>query len=102
MRTFRSTASVGAALAGVLLVGTMVLDNHASAQAGAFIRSDSNASGDVDIADPVETLFFVFVDGDLVCRDAADSNDDGAVSFVDALHTLVYLFLDGAPPPTDN
>ncbi len=67
-----------------------------------FRRGDSNASGEVDISDPISTLGVLFLGvGEITCRDAADSNDDGEVDISDAINTLGVLFLGTGfiPPP---
>jgi hypothetical protein len=62
-----------------------------------FVRGDATADGEVDLSDPILTLYFLFQGGDAPrCLDAADSNDDGAIDITDPISTLVSLFL-GAP-----
>ena len=68
----------------------------------------------VDIADPVATLFAIFLgEFEIECDDASDSNDDGVVDISDAITTLDALFLGNAtisapgmidcgPDPTDD
>ena len=67
----------------------------------AFIRGDSNADPDIDIADVIFTLQFLFLGVGLgpVCPDGADANDDGAVDIADPIFTLQYLFTGGRAPP---
>jgi hypothetical protein len=68
-----------------------------------FIRGDSNRTGDINIADPINTLNGIFLSSgnafDVNCLDRLDSNDDGDVDISDALHTLTWLFIGGAEPP---
>jgi len=67
-----------------------------------FIRGDSNASGAVDIADPVHALNYLFAEGAKPpCLDAADANDDGRVNIADPVYVLSHLFASGPviPPP---
>ena len=69
-----------------------------------FSRGDVNQDGDVDLADPIATLNFLFIPGSptLPCDDAADANDDGTIDCADCIYTLVFLFLDSSnpiPPP---
>jgi hypothetical protein len=67
---------------------------------GDIVRGDANGDAIVDIADPVETLGYLFGGGSALCLDAADSNDDGEVDVADPVRTLGYLFSGGpAPPP---
>lgn len=69
------------------------------AVAGQFIRGDSNADGGFDIADPVNTLAFLFSGGaPLTCMDAGDANDDGGIDISDAVFSLSALFSGGASP----
>lgn len=69
--------------------------------ADSFIRGDSNADGDLNLADAVHTLSFLFAFGEPIdCMDAADSNDSGQVNLADAIYLLSYLFSDGSPPPS--
>ena len=65
----------------------------------AFIRSDANRDGVVDLSDPVTTLGVLFQGGTLGCRAAADANDDEEVNIADALWTMEFLFLGGPSPP---
>ena len=64
-----------------------------------FKRSDANADGTTDIADPIMALGYLFGGGALPCQSAADTNDDGAVNIADPIATLSWLFASGAPPP---
>lgn len=67
-----------------------------------FRRSDANASGGVDIADPILTFSWLFSGGaEPPCQDAADSNDDGLIDISDGIYTLNYLFTGQNPPPPD-
>jgi hypothetical protein len=64
-----------------------------------FRRGDSNADGDLNIADPVFTLNGLFLGGPIPCRDAADSDGTGRLELTDAVHALNHLFLGGPEPP---
>ncbi len=69
-----------------------------------FLRGDVNQDGDLDLADPIATLNFLFLPGSapLPCDDAADANDDGTIDCADTIFTLIFLFLDSTnpiPPP---
>jgi hypothetical protein len=65
-----------------------------------FKRGDVDASGSVDIGDPVSSLLFQFL-GDSApgCLDALDVNDDGAVDIADPLASLFHLFFGNPRPP---
>ena len=66
-----------------------------------FRRADVDASGLVELTDPVRTLGWLFLGGDEpACLDAADVNDDGNVELSDAVYALNWLFLGGAAPPS--
>ncbi len=70
----------------------------ARSQSVLFRRGDSNDDGQVDLADPIHALSFLFLGSDAPsCRDAADANDDGILDVSDAVHSLGFLFL-GNPP----
>ncbi|MBI4604001.1 MAG: hypothetical protein HY721_18755 [Planctomycetes bacterium] len=64
-----------------------------------FIRGDLNSNGELEIGDPIATLFelFIAVPCDR-CLDEADADDDGRVDITDPIYTLTYLFLGGPPP----
>ena len=78
-----------------------------------FKRCDANADGEVNIADVMPILMFLFGGvQEPLCLDAADANDDGALNIADAIATLNYLFGGGevplpgpkvcGPDPTDD
>src|SRR3989442_10190056 len=82
------------------LIPAGILPLALPAAGASFIRGDSNASGGVDISDPVHVLDYLFLGGETPsCLDAADSNDDGSVDISDAIRTLVFLFEGGAALP---
>ncbi len=59
-----------------------------------FRRGDCNDDGTVDIADPLATLFAIFLgEFEIDCEDACDSKDDGTVDISDVIVTLRVLFL---------
>ncbi|MGE3164654.1 MAG: hypothetical protein AB7O52_07100 [Planctomycetota bacterium] len=86
------------------LVDATFGDHHPTFFSGPveFARGNSNNDGNVDIADPVFTLAYLFTSGPApVCFDAADANNDSSVNIADAAYTLNFLFAGGAviPPP---
>ncbi|MDE0959329.1 MAG: hypothetical protein OSB09_00950 [Planctomycetota bacterium] len=65
---------------------------------GAFVRADLNLDGQVDLADPIRLLNYLFLGTSLDCLDSADSNDDGALDLSDVIHILSFLFSQGPSP----
>jgi hypothetical protein len=64
-----------------------------------YVRADVNVDAQVDIADPVSLLSFLFLDGaPLACRASADTDGGGTLDLTDAIRILEYLFLGGRPP----
>lgn len=65
-----------------------------------FVRGNANALGNIDIADAVFVLTFLFAGGAAPpCPDAADSNDNGAVEIADAVNILTFLFAGNVTTP---
>ncbi len=67
-----------------------------------FRRGDVDASGAVDISDPINELHSLFLgDFAITCQDAADFDDSGEVDISDAINSLLWQFASGtlAPPP---
>lgn len=64
-------------------------------------RGDLNDDGNVDVADPVYLLSFLFIPGSPApeCDDAGDVNDDGALDISDAVFALSWLFVPGSAVP---
>lgn len=65
-----------------------------------FVRGDSNLDGRIDISDAIQALHFLFLGGEMRCRDAADTFDDGANDVSDSIALLLWLF-GGLWPPSD-
>ncbi len=87
-------------LLAILLLG-LTLGSPSASAAISFIRGDSDASGGLQITDPIRTLLYLFADGEpLDCERAADVDANGSLTIVDPIYTLNYLFGDG-PPPVD-
>lgn len=58
-----------------------------------FRRGDCSPSGEIDIADAIRLLEYLFDSGPaLACELACDANDDSATDIADALAVLGYLF----------
>ena len=69
-----------------------------------FVRGDTNGDGEINIADVIFLLVYLFSGGLLPCPDGGDVNDDGVVDIADAIFLLTYLFGgnlqgDSSPPP---
>lgn len=66
-----------------------------------FRRGDADASGSLDITDPIVILGYLFLgDPEPPCVLAADGDDSGNVDISDAIGLLGHLFLgEPAPPP---
>jgi len=71
-----------------------------------FKRGDTNVSVQVDIADAVCILNYLFGESDAPCKesvgkceDGADANDDGDINIGDAIRILNYLFEEGGTLP---
>ena len=59
-----------------------------------FIRGDVNGDGDVNIADAISVLEYLFAGGEPPpCPDAADVNDDGIINIADPVALLSALFV---------
>jgi hypothetical protein len=77
----------------------LAFDACTSVLALAFIRGDVNADRNVNIADPVYILQYLFAQGATPgCLDAADVNDDGTINIADPTYLLGYLFAQKAKP----
>ncbi len=65
-----------------------------------FNRGDANATGTVDVTDPIYILQYVIGTGPAPsCMDAGDCNDDESLDLSDAIYLLQHLFMASAPPP---
>ncbi|MCA8961648.1 MAG: hypothetical protein KDC38_14085 [Planctomycetes bacterium] len=64
-----------------------------------LVRGDTNADGNIDLADAIHLLTYLFQSGPLGCRDAGDIDDSAALDIADPIGLLTYLLQGGAPPP---
>ena len=65
-----------------------------------LVRGDCNQDFQVNIADGIFLLGFLFQGGSTPsCNEACDAASDGAVELTDALYVFQYRLLDGPPPP---
>ena len=85
-------------MCGVLLVSLFAISAPADAQ-WTFIRGDSNGDGNLDIADAIFSLNFLFSAGPGPCLDAIDANDDGMNDIADPIFALDVLFGGGGTTP---
>ena len=64
-----------------------------------YITGDANADGEIDIADIVYLINYLFIDGSPPDPlEAGDANCDGVVNIADVIYLVNYLFLGGPPP----
>ena len=62
-----------------------------------FLRGDVNDDGQVDFADAIGLIDYLFRGiGSPSCRDAVDADDDGRISVTDVVRIILYLFPGGA------
>jgi subtilisin family serine protease len=71
---------------------------RAATEARRFVRGDANLDGVTNVSDVVPILEYVFLAGELTCRDAADANDDGRLNLSDAIELVIFLFRGGKVP----
>ncbi len=67
-----------------------------------FVRADINGDGNINIADAVTGLNYLFNGAAVSCVDSVDTNDDGAANVADGVYLLAFLFSNGSPPPAPN
>jgi hypothetical protein len=64
-----------------------------------FTRGDTNGDGDINIADVIFLVNYLFLDGPAPTPLAAgDADSSGEVDIADVIFLINYLFLDGPPP----
>ncbi len=64
-----------------------------------FHRGDPNVDGELNVADPLFLLNFLFTGGPSPeCLESADGDNDGEIVISDAVMLLQFLFSGGAPP----
>ena len=69
-----------------------------SAGGAIFRRGDTNNDSQVNIADAISTLNYLFSAGPATCLDSLDINDDGTPNIADAIILLGFLFSGTAAP----
>ncbi len=79
-------------------MGAYEMGNCTIPELNTFIRGDANADGNINIADAVFILAYLFASGQPpACMDSADANDDGSFNISDAVTVLNYLFSNDRP-----
>lgn len=77
-----------------LVDGSMAVVNYNS-----FLRGDCNSDDNVNIADGIYGINWLFQGGpEPTCDDACDTNDDGTLDAADMIYIFNYRFLDGPMP----
>ena len=77
----------------VLLATAVGFGPEARGQAP-FVRGDVDASGTIDMTDPIASLQWMFLGTyESLCLGAMDANDSGAINLSDPIYVLGYLFL---------
>lgn len=83
----------------VLIDGTLTVLPFSLPLPTFFRRGDADRSTQVNVADAVYVLSFLFSNGPpFMCPDSADVNDNGSVDIADAIALLGFLFTGGAAP----
>lgn len=64
-----------------------------------FLRGDCNQDGNVDLADGIRLLGYLFSGSTpfIGCEDGCDGNDDGVLDISDVVRMVNYLFAGGLP-----
>jgi hypothetical protein len=66
---------------------------------GGFVGGDANGDGEVNLADAVYIVNYLFIGGPPPDPlEAGDANSDGEVDLADAVYIVNYLFIGGPPP----
>lgn len=99
--TFPGRATTGSAKVTVSTGHATLVDGAFFEYQRAFVRGDSDNSGDVDFNDAIQTLVYLLLTGVTDCVDAHDFNDSGKVDFSDALDNMRWQFLGTVPPPSE-
>ncbi|MCZ6795723.1 MAG: hypothetical protein O7J95_19120, partial [Planctomycetota bacterium] len=85
---------------GPALSEIVVIGQGAGEPRGRFLRGDADCSGDVNLADPVQTLNSLFLGaGPLCCEAAADADASRRVNVSDVVFSLNFLFRGGRTLP---
>ena len=71
---------------------------HGFTAQGGWIRGDVNMDGEINIADPVTLLNYLFGLTTVPWLPACDVNDDGMTNIADSVFLLDYLFKGGEAP----
>jgi hypothetical protein len=64
-----------------------------------YLCGDADGDGEIDIADVVYLINYLFIDGPAPeLLEAGDANCDGTVDIADVVYLINYLFIGGPPP----
>ncbi|MEC9476144.1 MAG: hypothetical protein VX764_03820 [Planctomycetota bacterium] len=89
----------GIALAGAYQLQREAIESVSGIEGVRFRRGDGNDDSIFNIADGIASLEYLFLGGELTCKDAGDANDDGIVNMADAITVFEVLFLGADPVP---
>ncbi|MEK6705896.1 MAG: PKD domain-containing protein, partial [Bdellovibrionota bacterium] len=64
---------------GAFAIDDVIITVTGTSQGAQFIRGDANRDGNLDIADPIKILSYLFASDEATCLDACDVNDSGQV-----------------------
>ncbi len=100
------TATAPAGTAARVNVKVTNVDNQSGEKATAyeyvsplaFVRGDVTLDGQLNIADPIRILFFLYEGTLLDCFDAADVDNSGSIDLTDVISALSYLYRGGQAP----
>ena len=75
------------------------LDFQFTLESGSYIRGDANYDGDINVADVVHLVNYLFRNGPSpIPYFAGDASSDGTINVGDIVYLLNYLYRDGPPP----
>lgn len=97
---FRGAAQSGAFISTSFFPAREVRGGAVRIVATEFVRGDSNADGEINVADAVVTSLHLFSGREAPpCLDAADADDNGELGITDPIALLGSLFLGGGDLP---
>jgi hypothetical protein len=64
-----------------------------------YSRGDANGDGNIDVADVMHLINYLFIQGSTPNpMTAGDANCDQVVDIADVMYLINYLFIEGSPP----